>query len=117
VGWEPFSFFCFFDLALILIQSTDLFTRVRTEAIVSLVFSSFTQFYFIFFQEHSPPTNLVMKKGGWIIGSENQTVLVNKDGEEEASRKSWEQKRQASLFRSGVFAPGHEDAQKSCAIM
>ena len=73
------------------------------------------------FQEHSPPTNLVMKKGGWNISGENVTKLQNKDGEEEANRRSWEQKRQASLYRSGTFGSSASsyDPQdsKSCAIM
>ena len=55
-----------------------------------------------------------MKKGGWAIGGENITSLVNKDGEEEANRKTFEKKRQSSLFRSGYGDP--QDA-KSCAIM
>lgn len=73
----------------------------------------------LFLQEHTPPTNLVMKKGGWIIGSENVTTVVNKDGEEEANRRSWEQKRQGSLYRSGTFgSSGYQaDSNKSCAIM
>jgi len=29
-----------------------------------------------------------MKKGGWEIGNENATTIVNKDGEEEAERLS-----------------------------
>ena len=73
-------------------------------------------------QEHNPPNALVMKKGGWNISGENVTKLVNKDGEEEAARTSWEQKRQGSLYRSGVFAPGTAESDdpnnsKSCAIM
>jgi len=71
-------------------------------------------------KEHNPPTCLVMKKGGWNIGSENVTVLTNKDGEEEANRKSKEEKRQGSLFRSGhgqyVYDPANPNS-KSCAIM
>jgi hypothetical protein len=73
-----------------------------------------------FFQEHTPPNSLVMKKGGWIISGENATKLVNKDGEEEATRTSWEQKRQGSLYRSGAFPAGttdSDDPHKSCAIM
>ena len=61
-----------------------------------------------------------MKKGGWNISGENTTTLTNKDGEEEANRRSWEQKRQASLYRSGTFgSSGTYDPQdnKSCAIM
>jgi len=71
---------------------------------------------------HTPPNTLVMKKGGWVISGENVTKLINKEGEEEATRTSWEQKRQGSLYRSGVFAPGTVDPDdpnnsKSCAIM
>jgi len=71
-------------------------------------------------EEHTPPNSLVMKKGGWIISGENVTKLVNKDGEEEATRTSWEQKRQGSLYRSGAFPTGTADSSdphKSCAIM
>jgi len=73
-------------------------------------------------EEHNPPNTLVMKKGGWVISGENVTKLMNKDGEEEATRTSWEQKRQGSLYRSGVFSPGSVDLDdpnnsKSCAIM
>lgn len=58
-----------------------------------------------------------MKKGGWVIGGENVTSLTNKDGEEVASRKSWEQKRHASLHRSGTFGYEQDPNSKSCAIM
>jgi len=73
-------------------------------------------------EEHNPPNTLVMKKGGWVISGENVTKLMNKEGEEEATRTSWEQKRQGSLYRSGVFSPGSTDPDdpnnsKSCAIM
>ncbi len=57
-----------------------------------------------------------MKKGGWVIGSENYTTLVNKDGVEEAGRKSWEQKRATSYFRSGSGSTyGAKDG--SCSVM
>jgi len=73
-------------------------------------------------ETHNPPNTLVMKKGGWVISGENVTKLINKEGEEEATRTSWEQKRQGSLYRSGVFSPGTVDPDdpnnsKSCAIM
>jgi len=73
-------------------------------------------------ETHNPPNSLVMKKGGWVISGENVTKLINKEGEEEATRTSWEQKRQGSLYRSGVFSPGTVDPDdpnnsKSCAIM
>merc|ERR550539_712317 len=48
-------------------------------------------------EEHSPPTTLVMKKGGWTVGSHNRTVLVNKDGNEEAVRLSREERRQVTI--------------------
>ena len=54
-----------------------------------------------------------MKKGGWVIGSENQTILTNKDGTQEACRESREEKRQVGRYRRGIR--GQED--KSCAIM
>lgn len=70
-------------------------------------------------QEHAPPTNLVMKKGGWVIGGENTTTLTNKDNEAESTRKSWETKRHAGLHRSGIFGSSSttDDQSKSCAIM
>jgi len=73
-------------------------------------------------ETHNPPNTLVMKKGGWVISAENVTKLINKEGEEEATRTSKEQKRQGSLYRSGVFSPGSVDPDdpnnsKSCAIM
>ena len=73
-------------------------------------------------EEHNPPNTLVMKKGGWVISGKNVTKLMNKEDEEEATRTSWEQKRQGSLYRSGVFSPGSADLDdpnnsKSCAIM
>jgi len=73
-------------------------------------------------ETHNPPNTLVMKKGGWVISAENVTKLINKEGEEEATRTSKEQKRQGSLYRSGVFSPGTVDPDdpnnsKSCAIM
>merc|ERR1711894_623634 len=48
-------------------------------------------------KEHSPPTTLVMKKGGWVIGAQNKTVLTNKDGAEEAVRLSREAHRQIEI--------------------
>ena len=58
-----------------------------------------------------------MKKGGWAVGTQNKTVLVNKDGNEEAVRLSREERRQIGTYRRGVGSvrPGQED--KSCAIM
>jgi len=62
---------------------------------------------------------MVMKKGGWAIGSVNKTVLVNKDGEEEACRLSREEHRLSGSFLSGSGTvrsqPGAGD--KSCSIM
>lgn len=71
-------------------------------------------------EEHKPPTNLVMKKGGWNIGGENVISLVNKEGEEEANRRSYEQIKKGSLYRSGVYGSSYEQEtshSKSCAIM
>ena len=87
---------------------------------MKLDFGPMIDYFFFFSQEHAPPNSLVMKKGGWIISGENVTKLVNKDGEEEATRTSWEQKRQGSLYRSGAFPTGTADSSdphKSCAIM
>lgn len=71
-------------------------------------------------EEHNPPLNLVMKKGGWFIGSENVTMMTNKEGDEEAVRKSWEERRKVGTYRSGTVSQlfGHSDQDsKSCAIM
>lgn len=68
-------------------------------------------------EEHNPPLNLVFKKGGWVIGSINETILNNKDGEEEANRKSHEEKRESSSHQIGYTRASAEDAGKSCAIM
>jgi len=68
-------------------------------------------------QEHSPPTTLVMKKGGWVVGSQNKTVLVNKDGNEEAVRLSREERRQVGTYRRGVGTVRQGQEDKSCAIM
>jgi len=73
-------------------------------------------------EAHNPPNTLVMKKGGWAISGENVTKLLNKEGEDESIRTSFEQKRTGSLYRSGVFSPGTVDPDdpnnsKSCAIM
>jgi len=70
-------------------------------------------------QEHSPPTSLLMKKGGWVIGSANKTILTNKDGEEEACRLSREERRSVSRYGSGyqsVRQAGQADRQ-SCIVM
>merc|ERR1719412_451497 len=55
-------------------------------------------------QEHAPPSTLVMKKGGWAVGSQNKTVLVNKDGAEEATRTSREERRQTGSYRRGTLS-------------
>ena len=71
-------------------------------------------------QEHNPPNSLVMKKeGGWVIGAQNLTTLNNKEGEQEAERKSWEEKRQSSLHQSGHYRSRYlaNEESKSCAIM
>jgi len=67
-------------------------------------------------EEHKPPLNLVMKKGGWNIGSENVTTLLNKEGIEEAKRESHEETRDTSLHRVGTYGRRPDDS-KSCAIM
>merc|ERR1719412_683461 len=55
-------------------------------------------------KEHAPPSTLVMKKGGWAVGSQNKTVLVNKDGAEEATRTSREERRQTGSYRRGTLS-------------
>ena len=67
-------------------------------------------------QEHAPPTTLIMKKGGWVIGSTNKTVLTNKDGTEEACRLSREQRRVESGYLSRYGSVRAEDS-KSCVVM
>lgn len=70
-------------------------------------------------QEHNPPNSLVMKKGGWNIGAESKTVLVNKDGEEEACRIVREEKSLSGSYSTALrnvrSEPGAAD--KSCLIM
>jgi len=68
-------------------------------------------------QEHSPPTSLIMKKGGWVIGSTNRTVLTNKEGLEEACRLSREERRTSSLYRSGYGYTSTKPGDKSCVVM
>jgi len=65
-------------------------------------------------KEHAPPSTLVMKKGGWAVGSQNKTVLVNKDGAEEATRMSREERRQTGSYRRGTLSQGENN--KSCSI-
>merc|ERR1719322_540051 len=67
-------------------------------------------------EEHSPPTTLVMKKGGWVIGAQNKTVLTNKEGTEEAVRLSREERRQVGKYHRGVGSVRSQE-DKSCAIM
>merc|ERR1719167_771538 len=67
-------------------------------------------------QEHSPPTTLVMKKGGWVIGAQNKTVLTNKEGTEEAVRLSREERRQVGKYHRGIGSVRSQE-DKSCAIM
>jgi hypothetical protein len=58
-----------------------------------------------------------MKKGGWAIGDESATTLVNKDGEEEARRENKEERLltgSVSAYGTGASAAGRE---KSCVLM
>ena len=57
-----------------------------------------------------------MKKGGWVIGAQNKTVLTNKDGAEEAVRLSREERRQVGTYRRGIGSIRSQE-EKSCAIM
>ena len=59
----------------------------------------------------------MFKKGGWVIGGENETRLVNKEGEEEANRATHEEKRVTSAHRSGYLSGRPADESKNCAIM
>ena len=88
------------------------------------MFHKQSSFFVSLFQEHSPPNNMVMKKGGWVIGSANKTVLVNKDGEEEACRLSREEHRISGSFLSGhgnvrsrTLSQSGAAGDKSCSIM
>ena len=58
-----------------------------------------------------------MKKGGWAVGTQNKTVLLNKDGTEEAVRLSREERRQVGTYRRGVGSIRRGQDDKSCAIM
>jgi hypothetical protein len=58
-----------------------------------------------------------MKKGGWVVGTQNKTVLVNKDGNEEAVRLSREERRQIGTYRRGTGSVQRRQEDKSCAIM
>merc|ERR1711974_565852 len=72
----------------------------------------------IFLKVHSPPSTLIMKKGGWVVGSMNKTVLLNKEGNEEAVRLSKEERKSSGSYRSdyGTARPVAE-AEKSCVVM
>lgn len=68
-------------------------------------------------QNHEPPLQLVMKRGGWEIGDENVTTLKDKSGEDAAVRTS---QRQRSITGSTLFGSGRvysAEEGKSCAIM
>lgn len=55
-------------------------------------------------QEHNPPNSLVMKKeGGWVIGAQNLTTLNNKEGEQEAERKSWRKRDKAACTNQDII--------------
>ncbi len=57
-----------------------------------------------------------MKKGGWVIGEESSTTLVNKDGEEEARRENKEERRlTGSVGSFGAAASPARD--KNCILM
>jgi len=68
-------------------------------------------------EEHSPPTTLIMKKGGWVIGSMNKTVLTNKDGTEESVRLSKEERKSSGSYRSGYGSTRAVEDEKSCILM
>jgi len=57
-----------------------------------------------------------MKKGGWLIGEESSTFLVNKEGEEEARRENKQERRLSGTISSyGTAAsPGRD---KNCVVM
>lgn len=68
-------------------------------------------------QEHTPPTNLVMKRGKWTIGDVNVTTLVDKDGEEHSSRQSQKGHRLTGSYREGEFYRQGNDPDNKCIIM
>jgi len=69
-------------------------------------------------EDHSPPSTLIMKKGGWVVGSMNKTVLLNKEGNEEAVRLSREERKSSGSYRSGYgTARPVAEAEKSCVVM
>lgn len=71
-------------------------------------------------EEHEPPLNLVMKRGGWTIGDENTTTLVNKDGEEEATVFSRRGNHLKGTIRQGtsqLYGQRADPENQNCAIM
>jgi len=68
-------------------------------------------------EDHAPPTSLVMKKGGWAIGSTNNTVLTNKEGAEESRRRSHHQRTSSEAYRSGYGTTRGGADEKSCILM
>lgn len=57
-----------------------------------------------------------MKKGGWVIGEESATTLVNKDGGEEARRENKEERRLTGSI--GTYGAGASAARdKNCVLM
>jgi len=67
-------------------------------------------------EEHAPPATLVMKKGGWLIGSTNNTVLTNKEGIEESHRRSHHQTTSSEAYRSS-YGTARAGDEKSCILM
>ena len=58
-----------------------------------------SRLWLVSFQDHSPPSTLIMKKGGWVVGSMNKTILLNKEGNEEAVRLSREERKSSGSYR------------------
>jgi hypothetical protein len=72
-----------------------------------------------YFQEHNPPRNIVMKRGGWTLSDENTTIVRNKENVDEATRISRKGHAVSGSHREGY---GHlygqaADENKSCLIM
>lgn len=68
---------------------------------------------------HEPPSNLVMKKGGWEIGDLNTTIIKNKEGVEEAMRTSRRDRSLTGTTRYGVSQAMYQGQEQEgkCLVM
>ena len=62
-----------------------------------------------------------MKKGGWTVGDENTTTLINKDKDEEANRYSRKEKGVSGSIRAQragqLYGQAGDPNNQNCAIM